>query len=67
MHKTFQEGEIEYLINKINEFETDSKNENTAVLYIGINQFQKGYHPKINSVNDESGYQLGDSNNILNT
>jgi hypothetical protein len=35
-------------------------------LYIGINEFKKGYQPRTNSVKDENGALLADSHHILN-
>jgi hypothetical protein len=32
---------------KINELETNNKNENIRGLYRGINEFKKGYQPRI--------------------
>jgi hypothetical protein len=37
----------EYLKAKINEPETNSKNKNIVDLHRGINDFQKGYRPRI--------------------
>ena len=37
----------EYLKAKINEPETNSKNKNIGDLHTGINDFQKGYQPRI--------------------
>jgi hypothetical protein len=35
-------------------------------MYRGINEFNKGYQPKINLKKDENGDLLADSHNILN-
>jgi hypothetical protein len=40
----------EYLIAKIDEFETSSRIKNIRHLYRGISDFKKGYHPKTNIV-----------------
>jgi hypothetical protein len=45
---TFRTKKREYLKNKINELETDSKNKNIRDLYRGINEFKKGYQPRTN-------------------
>jgi hypothetical protein len=37
----------EYLKDKINDLATNSKNKNFTDLYRGINQFKKGYQPKV--------------------
>jgi hypothetical protein len=51
---------------KINELETNNKNKNIRDLYRGINEFKKGYHPRINIIKDENGNLLEDPQNILN-
>jgi hypothetical protein len=56
----------EYLKNKINELETDSKNKNIRDLYRGINEFKKGFQPRTNMVKEENGGLLADSHGILN-
>jgi hypothetical protein len=38
----------EYLKGKINELETNNKNKSIRDLYKGINEFKKGYQPRIN-------------------
>jgi hypothetical protein len=48
--RTFRTKKREYLKNKINELETDSKNKNIRDLYRGINEFEKGYQPRTNMV-----------------
>jgi hypothetical protein len=48
--KTFRSKKREYLKNKINELETNSKNKNIRDLYRGINAFKKGYQPRTNMV-----------------
>jgi hypothetical protein len=54
----------EYLKDKINELESNSKN--IRDLYRGINQFKKGYQPRNNLVKDERGDLLADPHKILN-
>jgi hypothetical protein len=56
----------ECLKNKINELETNSKNENIRYLFRGINEFKKGYQPGTNMVKEENGDLLADSHSILN-
>jgi hypothetical protein len=51
----FRNKKREYLKGKINELETDSKNENIRDLYRGINEFKKCYQPRSNFVKDENG------------
>jgi hypothetical protein len=48
----------EYLKDKINELESNSKNKNIRDLYRAINEFKKGYQPRINLVKDEGGNLL---------
>jgi hypothetical protein len=50
---------------KINELETNNKNKITRDLYRGINEFKKGYQPRINIIMDENVNLLTDSQNIL--
>jgi hypothetical protein len=37
---------------KINELETNNKNKNMQDLYRDINEFRKGYQPRINIIKD---------------
>jgi hypothetical protein len=60
----FRNKKREYLKDKINEIELNSKNKNITDLFRGITEFKKGYHPKTNLVKDESG-DLADSQHIL--
>jgi len=55
----------EYLPAKIDELETNSKIKNIRDLYRGINDFQKGYHPRINILKDEKGDMVTDCHSIL--
>jgi hypothetical protein len=64
--RTFRTKKREYLNNKINELETNSKNKNIRDLYRGINKFKKGYQPRTNMVKAENGDLLADSHSILN-
>jgi hypothetical protein len=51
---------------KINEFETNNKIKNIRDLYRGINEFKKGYQPRINIIKDENGNLLADPPSVLN-
>jgi hypothetical protein len=51
---------------KINEHETNNKNKNMRDLYRGVNEFKKGYLPRINITKDENGNLLADPQNVLN-
>jgi hypothetical protein len=51
---------------KINERDSNNKNRNIRDLYRGINEFKKGYQPRINIIKDENG-NLIDPQNVLNT
>jgi hypothetical protein len=62
----FRNKKREYLKDKINELETNSKNKNIRDLYRGINGYKRGYQPKTNLVKDENGDPLADSPYISN-
>jgi hypothetical protein len=49
----FRNKKREYLKDKINELESNSKIKNIKDLYRGINEFKKGYQPRTNLVKDE--------------
>jgi hypothetical protein len=49
----FRNKKREYLKDKINELESDSKNKNIGDLYRGINEFKKSYQPGTNLVKDK--------------
>jgi hypothetical protein len=49
---------------RITELETIHKM-NVRNVYMGINEFRKGYKPKINLVKDEKGGLLADCHSIL--
>jgi hypothetical protein len=51
----FRKKKSEYLKDKINEIELNSKNRGIRDLYRGITEFKKGYQPKTNLVKDERG------------
>jgi hypothetical protein len=63
---TFRTKKREYLKNKINELETNSKNKNIRDLYRGINEFKKGFQLRTNMAKAENGDLLADSHSILN-
>jgi hypothetical protein len=50
---------------KISELEINNKNKNMRDLYRGINEFKRGYQPRINIIKDENGNLLADPQNIL--
>jgi hypothetical protein len=62
----FRNKKREYLKDKITEIESYSKNENIKNLYMGINEFEKGYQPRTNLVKDEKGDLLVDPHKIEN-
>jgi hypothetical protein len=64
--RIFRNKKREYLKGKINELETNNKNKNMRDLYRGINEFKKGYQPRINIIKDENGNLLADHQSILN-
>jgi hypothetical protein len=39
---------------------------NIRDLYRGINEFKKGYQPRINNIRDKKGNQLADPQSVLN-
>ena len=49
----------------INLFANNSKIKNIRDLYRGINDFQKGYHPRTNILKDEKGDMVTDCHSIL--
>jgi hypothetical protein len=56
----------EYLKDKINELESNSKNKNIRDLCRGITEFKKGYQPMTNLLKDERGDLFADPSEILN-
>jgi hypothetical protein len=57
----FRHKKREYLKDKINELESNSKNKNIRDLYRGINEFKKRYQPRTNLVKDNRGDLLAGS------
>jgi hypothetical protein len=64
--RTFRIKKRKYLKGKINELETNNKNKNIRDLYRSINEFKKGYQPRINIIKDENSNLLADPQNVLN-
>jgi hypothetical protein len=64
--KHFRNKKREYLKDKINDLEPNSKNKNIRDLYRGITKFKKGYQPRTNLVKDERGDLLADPHKIVN-
>jgi hypothetical protein len=62
----FRNKKREYLKDKINEFESSSKNKSIRDPYRGINEFKNGYQPRTNLAKDERGDLLADPDKILN-
>jgi hypothetical protein len=61
----FRNKKREYLKDKINYIELNSKNKNVGDLYRGITEFKKGYQPKSNRVKNEIGDLVADPQQIL--
>jgi len=61
----FRDKKKAYLRAKIEELETNSKIQNIKDLYMGINDFKKGYQPRCNIVKDEKGDLVADSHSIV--
>jgi hypothetical protein len=57
---------MEYLKDKINELETNSKNKNILDLCRGVNEFRKGYRPRCNLLKGRNVDLLAGSHCILN-
>jgi hypothetical protein len=51
--KLFRTKKREYLKGKINELENSNKNKNIRNFYRGVNEFKKGYQPRINIIKSE--------------
>jgi hypothetical protein len=58
--RIFRNKKREHLKGKINELETNNKNKTIRDLYKGINEFKKGYQPRIHIIKDENGNLLAD-------
>jgi hypothetical protein len=55
----------QYLKDRFNDLEWNSKNKNIRDLYRGITEFKKGYQPRTNLVKDKRGDLLADSHKLL--
>jgi hypothetical protein len=64
--RQFRNKKRDYLKDKIENLETNSKNKNNRDMHRGINGFKRGYQPTCKLVKDENGDLLEDSHNILN-
>jgi hypothetical protein len=62
----FRNKKREYLKDKINELESNSKNKNVRDLYGGIKEFKEGYQPRTNLVKEEGVDLLVEPHKILN-
>jgi hypothetical protein len=62
----FRHKKREYLKDKNNELESNGKNKNIRDWYRGMNEFKKGYQPRINLVKNGRGHLLADPQKILN-
>jgi hypothetical protein len=62
----FRKKKREYMKEKINYLETNSKNKNIRDLYMSITKSKKGYQPRNNLIKDERGDQLANLHKILN-
>jgi hypothetical protein len=63
--RTFR-NKKKYLKDKLNELEVNNKNKNMRDLSRGINEFKKGYIPRIDIIKDENGNLLADPQGVLN-
>jgi protein subunit release factor B len=62
--RTFRNKKREHLKDKINELETNNK-KNIRDLYRVINEFKKGYQPRINIIKDKNGNLHADPQSVL--
>jgi hypothetical protein len=62
----FRNKKREHLKDKIHELESSSKNTNIRDLYRGIHEFTKGYQPRTNLEQDQTGNLLVDPHKMLN-
>jgi hypothetical protein len=62
----FRNRKREYLKDRVNELEMNSKKKNIRDLYRGINEFKGGYQPRSNLAKNEIGDLFADSSNIVN-
>jgi hypothetical protein len=64
--RIFRNKKREHLKGKINKLEANNKNKNIRDLYRCINEFKKGYQPRINIIKDKNGNLIADPQNVLN-
>jgi hypothetical protein len=64
--RIFRNKKREYMKGKTNKHETNNKNKNIKDLYRGINEFMKGYQPRINIIKDKNVILLADPQSVLN-
>jgi hypothetical protein len=62
----FRNKKREYLKDKINEIEPNSKNKKIGNLYWAINEFKKGYQPRSDLLKDKRGDLIAEPHKILN-
>jgi hypothetical protein len=66
-NRHFRNKKREYLKDKINDLESNSKNKNIRDLYRDINEFKNGYQPRTNLVKEEKGDLLAHPHKIVNS
>jgi hypothetical protein len=64
-NRHFRKKKREYLKDKINDLESNSKHKNVRDLYRGITEFKKGYQPRSNLVKVERDDLLVDCHKML--
>ncbi|KAJ4441296.1 hypothetical protein ANN_11150 [Periplaneta americana] len=65
-NRTLRNKKRDYLKEKLNEVEANSKNKNIRDLCKGIKEFKNGYQARVNVIKDENGDLLADAHSILN-
>ncbi|KAJ4432287.1 hypothetical protein ANN_20905 [Periplaneta americana] len=65
-NRTLRNKKRDYLKEKLNEVETNSKDKNIRGLYKGIKEFKNRYQVRVNVIKDENGDLLADAHSILN-
>ena len=64
--RTFKKKKRDYLKEKVNKLEENSKNKTIQEMYQGINEFKKGYQPRSYVIKKHNRTILGDKISILN-
>jgi hypothetical protein len=64
--RKFRKKKRGYLKGKINELETNNKNEKIRDLYRGRNEYKKGCQTLINIIKDGNGNLIADPHSVLN-